>query len=100
MQALKETTPTTACCGMKMDVHECPPTLKEALEDLDERDPTGLRQMKINQSAQPHDIHNQAFFERTQQPGIRSSSNHGPHVNKIQMNANPAYYQVMYNEMV
>ena len=71
-----------------------------ALEDLDERDPAGLRQVKINQSAQPHEIHNQAFFERTQQPGMRSSSNHGPHVNKIQMNANPAYYQVMYNEMV
>ena len=37
-----------------------------ALEDLDERDPAGLRAMKINQSAQPHDSNQQAFFERTQ----------------------------------
>ena len=39
------------------------------------------------------------FFQRTQQPGVRSSSNQGQ-VNKLQMSANPAYYQVMYNEMV
>lgn len=70
-----------------------------ALEDLDERDPAGLRAMKNHQSAKPN-IANQAFFERTQQPGMRSSSNQGPHISKIQMNANPSYYQVMYNEMV
>ena len=70
-----------------------------ALEDLDERDPAGLRAMKNHQSAKPNSS-TQAFFERTQQPGIRSSSNQGPPISKIQMNANPAYYQVMYNEMV
>ena len=69
-----------------------------ALEDLDEQDPAGLRAVRVHQGSLPAHQSQQAFFARTQ-PGVRSGSSQGQ-IKQLSMNANPAYYQVMYNEMV